>query len=493
MVDYDYETLEKIDKSFEMIDKRFGGNITMKREILIKYGFSLDNFPTLFEPSSSKDIHTLTKQESNEKALEFQNKAIYGDKWYVLQNRLLNAITNLDLNERRLIMYLSPMVRKDVDENPNKNRRVFTVRALDFAKTYKIKPNNVYKVLSNTADTILTKAFWFWNFKDDKLFGEKTHKTGMTWVSKCNYLDDRGEIEIYLSDDIIEMLTVFNKANPFTKYQIDAIVKLGCYGIILFEIISNCLNQNFKQRKYTVAYLKEKFNCVDNYKTYYDFKRYVLDRAIKEIHDNTTIKVSYEQKKQGRKVSEIIFYFKKNSENKSKEKINEKNTEKTNQNPFVNFKMSQKQLSLFATKIKKATGQDIDEIINELCNVHLQSKHIDFLKVLDFVPSDWYTENEMKDHLTAEQIAKAKTDAKLQAQEAERIAQDQLKKDFEKLIENAEMFVKANLNRVSKTGIEQIYLKNENYIGIVKLWEERYLLNATIRNNFALVDDILEA
>ena len=90
--------------------------------------------------------------------------------------------------------------------------------------------------------------------------------------------------------------------------------------------------------------------------------------------------------------------------------------------------MSQKQLSLFATKIKKATGQDIDEIINELCNVHLQSKHIDFLKVLDFVPSDWYTENEMKDHLTAEQIAKEKLDAKAKEQEKKGNASNSLKK-----------------------------------------------------------------
>ena len=66
------------------------------------------------------------------------------------------------------------------------------VKALDFAETYEIKPNNVYKMLANTADTILGKAFWFWNFKDDKPFGEKTYKTGMTWVSKCNYLEDRG-------------------------------------------------------------------------------------------------------------------------------------------------------------------------------------------------------------------------------------------------------------------------------------------------------------
>ncbi|OPH37737.1 RepB family plasmid replication initiator protein [Moraxella lacunata] len=192
----DFETLQKVSKSIEMIDEQFGGNPTMKRAILKNYGFSLDDFPTVFEPNpvakQAQEQAVQLQNESVEKSLELQNKLVYGDKWYVLQNRLLNAITNLDLNERRLIMLLSPIVRKDVEDFPNKNRRVFVVKALDFAETYEIKPNNVYKMLANTADTILGKAFWFWNFKDDKPFGEKTYKTGMTWVSKCNYLEDRG-------------------------------------------------------------------------------------------------------------------------------------------------------------------------------------------------------------------------------------------------------------------------------------------------------------
>lgn len=225
---------------------------------------------------------------------------------------------------------------------------------------------------------------------------------------------------------MIEMLTVFDKANPFTKYQIDVIVKLGCYGIILFELIVSCLHQDFKQKSYTIEYLKEKFNCVDKYKNVAEFKRNVIDRAISDIHEYTTIRISYEQKKVGRSVSELLFSF----EDISQKKIEETKEKGSNapKDPFTNFKMSQKQLSLFATKIKKATGQDIDEIINELCNVHLQSKHIDFLKVLDFVPSDWYTENEMKDHLTAEQIAKEKLDAKAKEQEKKGNASNSLKK-----------------------------------------------------------------
>lgn len=491
----DFETLQKVSKSIEMIDEQFGGNPTMKRAILKNYGFSLDDFPTVFEPNpvakQAQEQAVQLQNESVEKSLELQNKLVYGDKWYVLQNRLLNAITNLDLNERRLIMLLSPIVRKDVEDFPNKNRRVFVVKALDFAETYEIKPNNVYKMLANTADTILGKAFWFWNFKDDKPFGEKTYKTGMTWVSKCNYLEDKGEIAISLSEDMIEMLTVFDKANPFTKYQIDVIVKLGCYGIILFELIVSCLHQDFKQKSYTIEYLKEKFNCVDKYKNVAEFKRNVIDRAISDIHEYTTIRISYEQKKVGRSVSELLFSFEDTSQKKVG-KTKEKNSKSKNENnnPFVNFKMTQKQLSLFATKIKKASGQDVEEVMAELSNVHLQVKHVDFLKSLDFVPSAWYSDDEAKEHPTAEQIAQAKADEKARVKAEKEQKQRQLKQDFEKLVDNAELFVKSNLKRVSKTGIEQIYFKEKNYAGVVKAWEHD-LLNENTRKHFAMIDEIL--
>ena len=53
---------------------------------------------------------------------------IYGEEWIVLQNRLLNAISNLDLNERRLIMFLSPLVRKEVDKDPHQQTFILCCR-----------------------------------------------------------------------------------------------------------------------------------------------------------------------------------------------------------------------------------------------------------------------------------------------------------------------------------------------------------------------------
>lgn len=494
LTELDFETLEKISKSVAMIDEQFDGNLAMKRAVFKKYGLSLDDFPTMLVPSpvvkETQEKILERKKEPPQQAqtsLEIQNKLVYGDKWYVLQNRLLNAITDLDLNERRLIMFLSPMVRKDVESYPDKGRRFFVVQSLDFAEKYGMDSSNAYKMLAKSASGIINKSFYFWNFKENSRIKPK-NKVGSNWVDYCEYKDREGCIEISLTTHVIEMLTVFDKANPFTKYQIDAIVKLGCYGIILFELISSCLHQNFKQKTYTIEFLKEKFNCVEKYNSPYEFKRNVIDRAIKEIHKHTSIRVSYEQKKIGRMVSELLFSFEDTAQKKT-EVIKEQEIYAL-KNPFINFKMTQKQLSLFASKIKKASGQDVEEIIAELSNVHLQSKHIDFLKVLDYVPSDWYSDDEIKSHLTAEQIAQVQAGKKAQAKVQEQQRQEQFRADMNKLVAHAETFVKANLNKVAKTGIERIYLQQENYAGIVRAWE-RHLLDEKTRKHFAMLDEIL--
>lgn len=403
----------------------------------------------------------------------------------VIQNRLLHAISNLTLNERRLILFLSPIARKEVSLN-NKNKR-FIIRAVDFSLEYNIKKEKSYQVLEQTADSILKKAFWFWNFKDNNPFGKKTHKTGLAWVTRCDYIKTQGELIVDLHEDVIEMLTIFDKAtgNFWTQYQKDWIINLGTYGIIMLEMVLSSLeNKGY----YTIEHLREKFDCVGNYDKFSNFKIWVIDKAIKEIHQYTPIRISYEQHKKSRSVVGLTFSYTDTSIKSVKNK--EKNDDKPKENnPFVNFKMSEKQLGMFASKIKKATGQDIDEIISELCNVHLQGKHTAFLKVLDFVPSDWYTQEEVKSHPTAEQIAQAKKKVKQETERQEELEQAQLKQDYETLLANAEEFVLANQKRIG-VGIEKMYFQQGDYQSVVRIWE-RYLLDKRDRKGFALLNEIL--
>ena len=435
---------------------------------------------------------TTTTQRPIEKTKRREMTYANSEDLIIVQNRLLHAISHLTLNERRLILFLSPIIRKQLSTNPD--NKSFVVRVEDFMSEYGLNGGTYYSELEKTAISIQHKFIEFWNYDEN---GKIKSTVRLSWVTKGEYFKDRGCIELQFHDEVIEMLTVFDKntGNFWTQYQKEWIINLGAYGIIMLELVLSSFELNLPENKgktkgyYTVEHLREKFNCIDNYARFSDFKLYVIEKSIKEIHKNTPIRISYEVHKIGRFVNGVAFsYIDTSIKNvKDKTKNNDKPQEK---NPFANFKMSQKQLSLFASKIKKASGQDVEEIIAELSNVHLQSKHINFLKVLDYVPSDWYSDDEIGSHPTAEQIARAKADEKAQAKAEKEQKQRQLKQDFEKLVNNAELFVKSNLKRVRKTGIQQMYFKENNYVGIVKTWEHD-LLNENTRKHFTMIDEIL--
>lgn len=435
------------------------------------------------EATTDKNLTARTEQALKSKANKTQLTYANSDDLIVVQNRLLHAISHLTLNERRLILFLSPIIRKQLNLDPNNKK--FVVMADEFMKEYGLKGGSCYTELEKTAISIQQKIIEFWNYGNN---GKIESTVRLSWVTKGQYFKSKGRIELQLHDDVIEMLTVFDKAtgNFWTQYQKEWIINLGTYGIVMLEMVLSSL-QN--KGRYSLDHLREKFDCTDSYPRFSDFKRCVIDKAIQEIHQNTPIQILYEIDKSGRHVTHLTFSYVdttvKTVQNKTK---NDDGPPRAN--PFVNFKMTQKQLAMFAGKIKKATGQDIDEIISELCNVHLQSKHIDFLKVLDFVPSDWYTEEEIRSHLTAEQIKEAKILKKIEADKIQENQKTQLEEDYEKILQNAEVFVMANQHRIRRNTVEQFLFEAGDYLAIIKSWKND-LMDEKSRKNFNKIDEIL--
>lgn len=357
------------------------------------------SFPNFENEESTELALVEASSETNRNVSKINN--VYSEEWIVLQNRLLNAISDLELNERRLIMFLSPLVRKEIDKNPYQH--TFIIRVKDFQEEYGIKSNRYYEELAEICNSLQHKTYQFWDFSKNKKYKSKVK---VTWITKGDYKDNQGEVHIDLHNDVIEMLTVFDKTNPFTKYQRQMIVKLGCYGIILFELIWSCLYQKNKTKLYTIEYLREKFNCIDSYLTATDFKRYVLDRAIKDIEKNTPLRISYTQKKKGRVVTEILFAFEnlddmdKGLDNQSSNKIEHKPEQVA---PNTNVKLlSTKQADFFASKLANnqnfsskfaKIGEDmqpfIDRISDELQrDIKQVTVYMPYLLKLGFKKSD---------------------------------------------------------------------------------------------------------
>lgn len=227
----------------------------------------------------------------------------YDEKWFVMQNRLIYAISDLSYNERRLVLMLSPIVRLGVEKN--KNQREFYITASQFAQEYGVTVRNAYKQLSKTADTMLTKAFFYWHEKENRM-----EKRGVSWVSECDYINHEAQIKFKLDTTVIELLTVFDKTNTFTLIQREWLAKLGAYGIILLQLVMAHINQRHAEKEWTIEFLRSQFNCLDRYEQNSDFYRWVIQSAINDIHQHTPIRIELLRAvKNGHAIRAYVFTF----------------------------------------------------------------------------------------------------------------------------------------------------------------------------------------
>lgn len=119
------------------------------------------------------------------------------------------------------------------------------------------------------------------------------------------------------------------------------------YSVRLYELLVQ-----WKNSKQTPIFKLEEFRGqlglgTSEYKAMCDFKKRVLDFAVKEINEKTDIKVQYEQVKKGRKIIGFRFLIK---TKKPKETVNR---DSDTPDMLAPFSMTDKQRIWFANKLSE--------------------------------------------------------------------------------------------------------------------------------------------
>jgi plasmid replication initiation protein len=200
---------------------------------------------------------------------------------------------------------------------------------------------------------------------------------------------DKGVLMVEFSQMLMEYLIQIKK--NYLKYEIKNIMVLGSkYSIRLYEILKNKYEKTKKFQKdiflkIKVDELRELLAVPLSYK-YNMFKRRVIEKAQEEINEKTDIVFSFEEKKKGRKVDEIIFIIKSKYPNKKENK-----QIKTNFKQFRQDILSKAQDKIIVYnditfKIKDGLLVRDDKILNKEDAWdwwHIFYKNRDKLKILD--------------------------------------------------------------------------------------------------------------
>ena len=259
----------------------------------------------------------------------------------VKDNALINASYNLDLVEQRLIL-LAIVEARESGKGINANDPL-TVHAESYINQFGVHRNTAYQALKDACDDLFARQFSYQSLSEKG--NVINHKS--RWVSEVAYIDNEAVVRLIFAPAIVPLITRLEE--QFTKYEIQQISNLtSAYAVRLYEILI-AWRSTGKTPLITIYDFRQKIGVLETeYKRMYDFKKYVLDIALKQVNEHTDITVKVEQHKTGRSITGFSFSFKqKKSATHSVESKRDPNT------LDLFSKITDKQRHLFANKLSE--------------------------------------------------------------------------------------------------------------------------------------------
>jgi|APLak6261660231_1056022.scaffolds.fasta_scaffold03756_2 plasmid replication initiation protein len=235
-------------------------------------------------------------------------------------NQVIEAGYKLTLNEQRVV--LACIAQVNSKETLLKTDE-FELSAKDFAKLFSISEDRAYHALSEVTDSLFNRYVVI-----DKPFPDKPKITRLKtrWISTIYYSENEGKINVSFANGILPFLGELK--GTFTKYELKHIGNMtSVYGVRMYEFLMQWRTKG--KREVEIDWLKKQFQIEEGYDRMFDFKKYVIDPAVKDINKHSNYTVSWEQRKTGRKVTHLTFTFYEKSPETEKPKRTNAKKEKT--------------------------------------------------------------------------------------------------------------------------------------------------------------------
>lgn len=259
----------------------------------------------------------------------------------VKDNALINASYNLDLVEQRLIL-LAIVEARESGKGINANDPL-TVHAESYINQFSVHRNTAYQALKDACDDLFARQFSYQSISEKgNIINHKSR-----WVSEVAYIDNEAVVRLIFAPAIVPLITKLEE--QFTKYEIQQISNLtSAYAVRLYEILI-AWRSTRKTPLITMHDFRKKIGVLDTeYKRMYDFKKYVLNIALKQVNEHTDIIVKVEQHKTGRSISGFSFSF---TQKKVIDQTIEIKSDLNTQD--LPLKMTKAQRHMFANKLSK--------------------------------------------------------------------------------------------------------------------------------------------
>lgn len=213
-------------------------------------------------------------------------------------NSLLNASYYLDLGEYRLITASVAMARKTgvgiSAENP------LTISTAEFASLYDLDRTTAYKMLRTACDTLFERQISYLETLNGRKMISRTR-----WVHKISYSPEENCVALAFSPDVAPHIA--NLSKDFTTYYIENIKNLKSpYAVRLYEQLARWKNAG-QTPEIELDELKRLMGIEPHLYTKLLVFKKLLNSCLEKINEHTDLRVTYQQKKQGRFIKAIRF------------------------------------------------------------------------------------------------------------------------------------------------------------------------------------------
>ena len=213
-------------------------------------------------------------------------------------NHLVEAGYKLSLNEQRLI--LSAITQLD-GRKPVQRENDFIITAAEFSETFNIPIKQAYATLEEASSRLYER--------DIKTFDHDAKTRGrFRWVDSVKYWDGEAKVTLSFSHSIIPYLNLLHQ--QFTSYELKQVSQLKtAYAIRFYELLVQFIKTG--ERYISLEKLRELLEIKNQYKRFYDLKKYVIDPSINNINSSTNLTVDWDIVKKGKTITSLMFVFQK--------------------------------------------------------------------------------------------------------------------------------------------------------------------------------------
>jgi plasmid replication initiation protein len=220
----------------------------------------------------------------------------------VKSNKVVEAGYRLSLYEQRILLSCIAQINSKGSLTIEDRFEVSAKEIVELSGV--ISLDRVYSILKEAVDKLSLRKVIICD-PDPNNPKEKTRS--ISWISSVGYMPNEGKVLLRFGFDMIPYLTILTK--EFTQYKLENVTKFkSTYSIRLYELLMQWISTG--KREVEIAWLKKQLQVEESYPQMCDFKKRVIDVAIKEINDHSDIHVNKpDQRKAGRVITHFIFTF----------------------------------------------------------------------------------------------------------------------------------------------------------------------------------------